>query len=69
MPWLPSQSAGVNIINVLQAAFTCTDSESAKKVKMSVFFALLEYAWVTAARKMLMKLTPGVTVKLALVES
>jgi len=52
--------SGVNFINVLQAAFTLADPESAKKtVKSSSFFALSGSAGVKAARIMLMKLTPG----------
>ncbi len=48
---------GVNLTNILQAAFTRADPESAKNtVKLSVFFALLESASTNAARKMLMKL-------------
>ena len=51
---------GVNFINVLRAAFTHADPESAKKtVKSSSFFALLGSARVKAARRMLMKLNPA----------
>ena len=59
---LPSiQRSGFNFINVLQAAFTCTDPISAKKtVKSSSFFALSGSASVKAAHRTLMKLTPGV---------
>jgi hypothetical protein len=50
----------VNFINVLQAAFTLQDPESAKKtVKLSVFFALLGSARAKATRRTLMKLTQG----------
>ncbi len=50
----------VNFINILQAAFTHEDSKNAKKtVKLSVFFTLLGSARTKAARRMLMKLTPG----------
>ena len=50
----------VNFINVLRAAFTHADPESAKKtVKSSSFFALLGSARVKAARRMLMKLNPS----------
>ncbi len=52
--------AGVNFINILQAAFMKIDPKSAKNsVKLSVFFALLGSASINAARKMLMKLTKG----------
>jgi len=51
---------GINFINVLQAAFTPANPESAKrKVKLSVFFPLLGSASAKAARRMLVKLTPG----------
>ncbi len=50
---------GVNFINALWAAFTCADPKSAKNT--DVFFALLGSAPAKAARKMLMKLTPGYT--------
>ena len=51
---------GVNFVNVLRAGFTHTDFESAKKtVKLSSCFALLGSLRVKAARRMLMKLTPG----------
>jgi hypothetical protein len=54
---------GVNFTNVLQAAFTLADPESAKKLlDLTVFFALLVSASVKAARRTLMKLT---TVKAA----
>ena len=54
------KAAGVNFINVLQAAFKCANPKSAKKtVKSSSFFALLGSASVTAARRTLVKLTPG----------
>ncbi len=54
-------TAGVNFINVLWAAFTCADPESAKRaVKLSTsFLALLRSARTKAACKMLMKLTTG----------
>jgi len=39
----------------------CEDHKSVKKtVKLSIFFVLLGSACVKAARKMLLKLTPGV---------
>jgi len=47
-----------NFINVLLAAFVHADPESAKKTdSLTVFFALLGSACITAARKMLMKFT------------
>jgi hypothetical protein len=48
-------------INVLLAAFTLADTESAKKDSKSVslFLAHLGSACVKAVRKMLMKLSPG----------
>ena len=50
----------VNFINVLRAAFTLADPESAKKtVKSSSFFPLSGSAGVKAARRTLVKLTPG----------
>jgi len=50
---------GVNFINVLQAAFTQTDPKSAKELlDLTVFFALLGFLCVKAARRTLMKLTP-----------
>ena len=53
------RSSGVNFINVLRAAFTCTDPKSAKKtVKSSSFFALSGSSIVKAALRMLVKLTP-----------
>jgi len=48
---------GVIFINVLQAAFTHADPKSAK----DSLFALFGPTRVKAARKMLMKLTPGTT--------
>ncbi len=51
---------GVNFINVLGAAYTGVDPKSAKmSANSSVFFALLGYARVKAARRTLMKLTLG----------
>ena len=50
---------GVNITNVLRAAFTLKDPKSAKKLlNLTVFFALLGSASVKAARKMMVKLIP-----------
>ena len=52
---------GVNFSNVLQAAFTRADPKSEKKqLNVTVFFALLGSAGVKAARRTLVKLTPGV---------
>jgi hypothetical protein len=52
---------GVNFINILQAAFTCADPNSAKKiVKLSVFCALSGSVCTKAACKTLLKLTPDV---------
>ena len=51
---------GVNFTNVLPAAFTPADPKSAiKLLKLTVFFALLGSAFVKAAHRMLVKLTPG----------
>ncbi len=53
-------TTGVSFIIILQAAFTPTDPESAKKTDiLTVFFALSGSDWVKAARKMLMKLSTG----------
>jgi len=54
-------TSGVDFINILQAAFTCKDPGSAKKYSQvdSLFFALLGSARAKAARKTLVKLTPG----------
>jgi len=49
----------VNFVNVLRAAFACTDPENAKKtVKLSVLFALLGSAGLKAAHRTLVKLIP-----------
>ena len=51
---------GVNFTNVLQAAFTLADPESAKKLlDLTVFLALMGSAHVKAARRTLMKLNLG----------
>jgi len=51
---------GVNFINVLLAAFSCADPKSLKRLyNLTVFFTLLCLARAKAARKTLMKLTPG----------
>jgi len=53
--------SGVNYINVLKAAFACTDPKSTKKtVELSVFFALSGSARVKASPRRLVKLTTGV---------
>jgi len=53
-------SSGVNFINVLLAAFACADPESTKKTdNLTVLFGLSGSARAKAARRMLMKLTPG----------
>jgi len=53
-----TRKQGFNFINVLRAAFTCTDTKSAKKtVKSSSFFTLSGSVSVKAACRMLMKLT------------
>ena len=55
------QKPGVNLTNILRAAFTCADPKSAiKLLNMTVFFALLGSARVKAARRTLVKLNPGV---------
>jgi len=49
---------GVNSINILRVAFALADPDNAKKTdNLTVFFALLGYAGVKAARRTLMKLT------------
>ncbi len=56
--WKYKGYPGVNFINILNAAFARTDSESAKKTEdFTVFFVLFGSAWVKAACKMLMKST------------
>jgi len=55
-------SPGVNFINILLAAFMHQDPKSAKKAdNLPVFFALLGSVRVKSAHKMLVKLTPGIT--------
>ena len=57
---LPEIRSGVNFTNVLQAAFTLADPKSAiKLLNLSVFFALLGSGRIKAARRTLVKLTPG----------
>ena len=49
----------INFTNILQAAFTHTDPKSAiKLLNLTVFFTLLRSAFVKAAHRMLVKLTP-----------
>jgi len=51
---LMNLTAGVNFINILQAAFTSADPPKAKNtVKLSVFFALLGSSPVKDVSKML----------------
>ena len=51
---------GFNFTNVLRAAFTLADPKSAKKLlNLTVFFALLGSMSAKAARRTLVKLTPG----------
>ena len=50
----------IDFTNILHAAFTRSDSKSAKNtVKPSVIFGLLEPLHIKSTRKMLVKLTPG----------
>ena len=52
-------NSGVNFTNVLQAAFALVDPKSAKKLlNLTVFFALLGFERVKAARRTLVKLNP-----------
>jgi len=51
---IPASKSGVNFINVLIAAYTRADPESAKKTdNLTVFFALSGSACIKAARKCL----------------
>jgi len=51
----------LDFINILQTAFTHINPESAKMAdNLTVFFDLSGSAFVKAAQRMLMKLTPGV---------
>ena len=50
---------GVNLTNILRAAFMHADPKGTKKLLDMTFFALLGPASVKAACRMLMKLTPG----------
>ena len=55
------QTPGVNFTNFLQAAFTREGPQNAKKtVKSSSCFALSGSVCIKDARRMLIKLTPGV---------
>ena len=59
-PW-QKEGPGVNFNNILCAAFLLADPESANKLlDLAIFFALLVSASVKAARRTLLKLTPGV---------
>ncbi len=50
----------LNFANILRTAFTDADPKSVKKtVNWSIFFILLGSRSVKAARKTLVKLTPG----------
>ena len=52
-------TSGVNFINVFTPSFyTCRSRERKKLPKLTVFFALLGFACVKAACKMLVKLSP-----------
>jgi len=52
--------SGLNFINVLCTALMRADPKSIKKtVKLSIFFKLSGSTGIKAARKMLLKLTPG----------
>jgi len=51
---------GVNFINIIWAAFMCTDPKSTKYTdNLTVLFALLGSMHEKALGKMLIKLTPG----------
>ena len=55
-------SPGVNFTNILLAAFMRADPKSAKKtVKLSNFIALLGSACAKVACRMLVKLTPDLS--------
>jgi len=53
---------GVNLTNVLHAAFTLVDPESVKKIQLShpYLFTYSGSASIKAVHRMLMKLSPGV---------
>ncbi len=52
---------GFNFINIARAAFTHKDPKSVKKTDdLTAFLALLGSLRVNAARKTLVKLTPGI---------
>ncbi len=60
-PFEESDWPWVNFANILRAALTRGDPESAKKtIYLTVFFALSGSACVKAARKLLVKFTPDV---------
>jgi len=53
-------SSEVKFINILCKALTHEDLKSAKKTdNLTLFFALLGFECIKAARKMFVKLTPG----------
>ncbi len=54
-------SAGIDFINVLQAAFACADSKSAEKTNKLTIFRFSGSIGVKTACRMLMKLTPDST--------
>ena len=55
-----SLSPGDNFNNIIRAVFTTQDPKNTKKTnKLSSFFALLGSSKAKAARKMMVKLTPG----------
>jgi len=55
-----SSSPGLNFINVLRTAFMLADPKCSKKTfKLAVSFGALGPTNIKAARKMLVKLTPG----------
>jgi len=56
------ERTGVNFINILQSTFANSDPESTKKTdNLTVFFVLSGSVRIKAARRTLMKLTPGVS--------
>jgi len=57
--------AGADFINVLQTAFACANPKSAKN--LTVFFALSGSVCEKAPHLTLMKLTPGLNLKIILI--
>jgi len=56
-------SSRVNFTNILRAAFMHTDPKSAKRQSSHEYFSvLIGSAWVKAARKVLVKLTPDIKI-------